>query len=83
MYADLKKLPLDTIIVRLKHSKIHAQDCQDCDDPKSKIDFIEREIELQGDLEQPARQRLLEIANRCPVHRTLESRSRITSKLRE
>lgn len=83
MYADLKKLPLDAIIVRLKHSKIHVQDCQDCDDPKSRIDFIEREIELQGDLDQPARQRLLEIANRCPVHRTLESRSRITSKLKE
>jgi putative redox protein len=83
MYADLKKLPLDAVIVRLKHSKIHAQDCQDCDDPKSRIDFIEREIELQGDLDQPVRQRLLEIANRCPVHRTLESRSRITSKLKE
>ncbi len=83
MYADRKKLPLDAIIVRLRHEKIHAEDCRDCDDPKSKVDFIEREIELQGDLDQPTRQRLLEIANRCPVHRTLESRSRIASKLKD
>ena len=54
MYADHKKLPLDAVIVRLRHQKIHAEDCQDCEDPKSKIDFIEREIELQGDLDQPA-----------------------------
>jgi putative redox protein len=83
MYADRKKLPLDAVTVRLKHSKVHAQDCQDCEEPGSKIDFIEREIELQGDLDQSVRQRLLEIANRCPVHRTLESRSKIASKLKE
>ncbi len=82
-YADRKKLPLDSIIVRLRHEKIHAEDCQDCEDPKSKIDFIEREIELQGDLDLPTRQRLLEIANRCPVHRTLESGSRIATALKE
>jgi putative redox protein len=83
MYADHKKLPLDAVIVRLRHQKIHAEDCQDCEDPKSKIDFIEREIELQGDFDQPAAQKMLEIANRCPVHRTLESRSRIASKLKQ
>ncbi|MGO8942310.1 MAG: alpha/beta fold hydrolase [Syntrophobacteraceae bacterium] len=82
MYADRKKLPLDSIIVRLRHDKIHAEDCQDCEDPRSKIDFIEREIELNGDLDQPTRQKILEIANRCPVHKTLESRSRISSKLK-
>jgi len=82
MYADRKKLPLDSIIVRLKHDKIHAEDCQDFEDPRSKIDFIEREIELNGDLDQPTRQKILEIANRCPVHKTLESRSRISSKLK-
>ena len=83
MYADRKGLPLDSIIVRLRHEKIHAEDCQDCEDPRSKIDFIEREIELNGDLDQPARQKILQIANRCPVHKTLESRSRIASKLKE
>ena len=83
MYADRKKLPLDSIIVRLRHEKIHAEDCLDCEDQGSKIDSIEREIELQGDLDQPMRHKILEIANRCPVHRTLESRSRIVSKLKE
>ncbi|SPJ14809.1 OsmC family protein [Syntrophobacter sp. SbD2] len=82
MYADRKKLPLDSIIVRLRHDKIYAEDCQDCEDPKSKIDFIEREIELNGDLDEPTRQKILQIANRCPVHKTLESRSRIASKLK-
>jgi len=83
MYADRKKLPLDAVIVRLRHEKIHAEDCQDCDDPASRVDRIEREIELQGELDEPSRQRLLGIANRCPVHRTLESRSRIDSRLKE
>ncbi len=83
MYADREKLPLDSSVVRLRHEKIHAEDCQDCEDPRSKIDFIEREIELQGDLDQPTRQRIFEVANRCPVHRTLASGSRIASKLKE
>lgn len=83
MYADHKKIPVDGITVRLKHQKIHAEDCEDCEDPGSKIDFIEREIELEGDLEEPVRRRMIEIANRCPVHRTLESKSRIATKLKE
>jgi uncharacterized OsmC-like protein/alpha/beta superfamily hydrolase len=83
MYADHKKLPLDGAVVRVKHSKIHGEDCQDCEDPKSRIDYIEREIELHGDLDRPTRERMLEIADRCPVHRTLESRSRIVTKLKE
>lgn len=82
MYADHKKLPLDAAVVRLTHRKIHAHDCQDCEDPTSRIDYIEREIELQGDLDRPTRERMLEIADRCPVHRTLESRSKIVSKLK-
>jgi putative redox protein len=76
-------LPLDGALVRVRHSKIHVEDCQDCEDPKSRIDYIEREIELRGDLDLPTRERMLEIAGRCPVHRTLESRSRIVSKLKE
>jgi uncharacterized OsmC-like protein/fermentation-respiration switch protein FrsA (DUF1100 family) len=83
MYADRKKLPLDAVIVRLRHQKIHAKDCLDCEDSKSKVDLIEREIELQGDLDEPARQRMLEVAKLCPVHRTLESRSIIDSKLKQ
>jgi len=83
MYADNKSLPLDAVNVRLKHRKIYSEDCKNCENPGSRIDFIEREIELQGDLDEPARQRLLDIANRCPVHRTLESQSWIASKLKE
>lgn len=83
MYADQKKLPLDAVVVRITHRKIHGEDCQDCEDPKHRIDYIEREIELQGDLDRLARQRMLEIAGRCPVHRTLEARSKIVSRLKE
>jgi len=85
MYADRKGLPVDSITVRLKHRKIHAEDCAECmEEDKSKtIDFIEREIDLAGDLDESTRGRLAEIANRCPVHRTLESRTRIHTKLKE
>ncbi|MDR3568272.1 MAG: bifunctional alpha/beta hydrolase/OsmC family protein [Syntrophobacteraceae bacterium] len=83
MYADRRGLALDGALIRVTHSKIYARDCQDCEDPGSRIDYIEREIELSGDLDRPARQRLLEIAGRCPVHRTLESGSKIVSKLKE
>ncbi len=83
MYADRKKLPLDSVTVRLRHQKIHAEDCVDCNDPRSKVDFIEREIELEGDLDHAQRHRLVEIADRCPVHRTLESGSRIETKLKD
>ena len=81
MYADRKGLPLEAVRVKVTHSKIHVVDCQDCEDPKSRIDYIEREIELQGDLDHSTRERMLQIADRCPVHRTLESRSRIVSRL--
>ena len=83
MYADRKKLDLDAAVVRVRHSKIHVADCQDCEDPGSRIDYIEREIELQGNLDGPTRRRMLEIADRCPVHKTLASGSRIVSRLKE
>jgi len=81
LYADLKKIPLKKITVRLQHEKIHAQDCADCDNPQSKIDHIQRQIELQGELTQDQRAKLLEIANKCPVHRTLTSKILITTTL--
>jgi putative redox protein len=71
MYADRKSWPLEEIIVRLKHQKIHAADCAECETRSGKIDQIEREIELIGGLDDQQRARLLEIADRCPVHRTL------------
>jgi putative redox protein len=81
MYADHKKWDLKEVKVHLSHSKEHAADCDNCDDPKSKIDKIEREIELEGDLDQDQKERLLEIADRCPVHRTLHGKIEVHSKL--
>ncbi len=81
MYADHKKIPLQQAAVRLSHRKQHAQDCADCPDKAVKLDVIEREIELTGDLDADTRARLLEIADKCPVHRTLTGPIRIDSKL--
>jgi putative redox protein len=83
MYADRKKWPLKGVVVRLKHRKVHKEDCQDCDVKSRKIDLIEREIELLGSLSRQQRDRLLEIADRCPVHRTLRSETLIESRLKE
>ncbi len=82
MYARHKKLPLDRAIVRLSHQKIHADDCEHCEAINGKIDRMEREIELIGELDDEQRKRLLEIAERCPVHKTLHSEVDIVSKLR-
>ncbi len=73
MYADRKSWPLEEIVVRLGHAKIHASHCEACETTEGKVDRIEREIELTGDLSDEQRARLLEIADRCPVHRTLHS----------
>ncbi|MFQ5583590.1 MAG: alpha/beta fold hydrolase [Calditrichia bacterium] len=81
MYADRKQWPVEKIIVRLKHQKIHAQDCGECESGSDRIDRMEREIELLGPLEADQRQRLLEIADKCPVHRTLHSEVVVDTKL--
>jgi putative redox protein len=73
LYAERKKLPLDRISVRLRHQKIHAADCADCETTEGMLDRIERTITLTGDLDEAVRARLLEIADKCPVHRTLTS----------
>jgi uncharacterized OsmC-like protein/pimeloyl-ACP methyl ester carboxylesterase len=78
MYANLKKLPLDDIEVRLLHERVHAEDCVDCD---HRIERITRRIMLHGELDAAQRQRLLEIADRCPVHRTLENNPQIVTEL--
>jgi putative redox protein len=83
MYADRKDWPLDEATVRLSHEKIHAEDCGHCDTEDGKVDRITREIELTGDLDADQRERLLEIANKCPVHRTLHSEIDVQSSLRE
>jgi putative redox protein len=73
LYAELKKLPLRRVSVRLTHDKIHAADCENCETKEGKIDRIEREITLEGDLSADQRARLMEIADKCPVHRTLHA----------
>ena len=78
MYANLKKLPLEDIEVRLLHERVHAEDCVDCD---HRIERITRRISLHGELDEAQRQRLLEIADRCPVHRTLENDPQIVTEL--
>jgi uncharacterized OsmC-like protein len=85
MYARAKKLPLERVVVHLHHSKVHAEDCAGASGSETKtgmIDRIERKIELHGQLDAAQRTRLIEIANKCPVHRTLTSEIRIeTSEL--
>jgi len=73
LYADNKKLPLDRVSVRLTHNRIHAEDCLNCETKEGMVDRIDRNITLEGALSADERKRLLEIADKCPVHRTLES----------
>jgi putative redox protein len=73
LYAQRKGIDLRGITVRLEHYRIHAEDCRDCETTSGFLDRIDREIELTGNLDEAQRQRLLEIAERCPVHRTLKS----------
>jgi putative redox protein len=73
MYARRKGWPLDEAIVRLRHSKVHAVDEERCENEEAKMDHLDRRLELVGDLTDDQRDRLLEIANKCPVHRTLEA----------
>jgi putative redox protein len=73
LYAEHKKLPLKRVAVHLTHDKIHAVDCENCETREGKIDRIEREIRLEGELSAEQRARLMEIADKCPVHRTLHS----------
>jgi uncharacterized OsmC-like protein len=80
MYARRKGWPLEHVTVWLRHSKIHASDCADCETKEGLLDRIERDIHLAGPLTTEQRSRLLEIANRCPVHRTLTSEIDIRTK---
>lgn len=77
MYAERKQWPLRSVQVRLAYARIHAEDCADCDTKDGMVDRIDTEVSLSGDLSDDQRQRLMEIANRCPVHRTLVSEIQI------
>ena len=82
MYADRKGWPLERVRVTLRHSRIHAKDCADCETSNGWVDHIDRDVELVGDLDDSQQQRLLHIAERCPVHQTLASEVHIATSLR-
>ncbi len=77
MYAERKGLALESVEVRLSHRRIHAKDCEDCETEEGMLDEIQSKIRMEGDLDEIERTRLLEIATRCPVHRTLSSEIKI------
>ena len=81
MYARRKGWPLDTVTVRLRHSRIHAADCEQCETTHGLLDHIDCDVELAGVLSEEQRLRLLEIAEKCPVHRTLTSEIHIQTRV--
>ena len=81
LYARRKRWPLDEVAIRLRHSRVHAEDCADCETKQGMLDVIEREISLSGKLSQDQRGQLQDIADRCPVHRTLTSEIKIRTRL--
>jgi len=81
MYARRKEWPLESVTVRLRHGKVHANDCESCESRDVLLDRIECDVEFGGALSSEQRSRLLEIANRCPVHRTLTSEIDIRTRL--
>jgi putative redox protein len=81
LYAARKKWPLEQVVVRLHHAKVYVEDCADCENPKSKIDRIDKSLEFIGALDAAQRTRLVEIADQCPVHRTLTSKIDIRTTL--
>jgi putative redox protein len=80
LYADRKSLPLQGVTVTLKHSKIYAQDCAECETKAGMLDQIDRVISMEGALDAEARKKLMEIADKCPVHRTLTSEIHIVTR---
>jgi putative redox protein len=83
LYAEHKQLPLERVEVHLQHQRIHAKDCEDCETKQGQLDQIERSLVVAGTLDDAQRQRLLEIADRCPVHRTLTGEIKIRTRLAE
>jgi putative redox protein len=81
IYARRKQWPLESVVVRLRHSRIHAIDCAECETKEGLLDHIELDIQLVGKLTEEQRAKLLEISNKCPVHRTLVSEINIQTRL--
>ena len=81
LYAERKQIPLEKTSITLSHKKIHAKDCEDCETKDGMLDHIESKLHLEGQLTEEQKQRLLEIANKCPVHKTLTSEIKIDTEL--
>ena len=80
-YARRKEWPLESVTVRLRHSRIHAVDCENCETKEGRLDRIDVVIEITGELSDEQRKRLVEIAGKCPVHRTLTSEIDIRTRI--
>ena len=83
LYADRKRWPLEHVSVQLRHDRVHADDSRDCAKTSCRIERIERIVRLDGPLDDEQRRRFLEIAERCPVHRTLIGEKRIVTRLED
>ncbi|GAA4321838.1 bifunctional alpha/beta hydrolase/OsmC family protein [Pontixanthobacter gangjinensis] len=83
MYARRKEWPLDNVETHVNYSKKHAEDCENCEDEKAKIDTFERQISIQGDLDEKQIERLMQIADKCPVHKTLSTKGQIKTRLKD
>ena len=81
LYARRQRWPLTEVTVRLRHSRVHAEDCADCETKEGMLDVIERDISLRGTLSEEQRAKARDIADRCPVHRTLTSEIKIRTRL--
>ena len=81
MYARRKQWPLEAVTVQLRHSRIHAADCEACETKEGFLDHIQRDVQLTGSLSEEQRARLLDIAGKCPVHRTLASEIHVQTRL--
>lgn len=81
MYADRKGWPLPTVTVELNHYRVHAKDCEDCESDEGMISRIDRRLTIEGDFTDEQRRRLVEIAEKCPVHKTLTGEVKIDTEL--
>lgn len=81
MYTRRKKWPLQVVETHVNHSKTHAEDCENCENSSAKIDTFERQILLKGDLDEKQKKRIMQIADKCPVHKTLKERVKIITTL--
>ena len=81
LYARRKGWPLEDVSVRLRHSRIHAKDCEDCETKEGMLDRVDSEIQLTGNLSEEQREKLLEVAKKCPVHHTLTSEVEVRTRL--